>query len=303
MHFSRFLSVFGRFMFGAVLASCSDGGTQQGETVRVVPAGAGGNPAAGGNTGIPVVGTAGGASVGTGGSAGAGVGPTGGSSGAGGVAGSPAAGGSGGSGGASEPEGKIVLFDGSDATFKEWKARNNGQDNPWQNNGDGSMTVKSNTGDIISKQGFQDVFLHLEYKTPKITSAGGGQERGNSGVYLKSSYEMQVLDTYGLAPMIDGCGALYSIAPPLVVACNKEDEWNTYEIEFKANVCNNGQKSANAKFVEVKLNGQLVQQNVEADHTTQAGLDESCDPQGVLLQDHSSILPVSFRNIWVIPRN
>ena len=60
-----------------------------------------------------------------------------------------------------------------------------------------------------------------------------------------------------------------------------------------------------AVYIEkaVKLNGQVVQKNVEADGTTQAGLDESCDPQGVLLQDHSSILPVSFRNIWVIPRN
>ena len=174
---------------------------------------------------------------------------------------------------------------------------------PWQNNGDGTMTVQTNTGDIISKETFQNVFVHVEYVTPRITTAGGGQERGNSGIYLKGSYEMQVLDTYGLPPAIDGCGAVYGISAPLVVACNEEEVWNTYEIEFQANVCNNGQKTASAKFVEVTLNGMLVQQNVTVDNTTQAGQPETCDPKGILLQDHSSILPVSYRNIWVIPRD
>lgn len=293
--------------------ACSSGGTETDQTIKVTPtAGSAGTSASAGSTnggtggtapvaGSPTTGGTGSGQAGTSTSGGsAGQGP---SAGAGGSAGTGGTAGTAGAGGSGDDPNKIVLFDGSDASFKSWASRNNGQDNPWMNNGDGSMTVKSNTGDIISKEKFQDVFLHLEYKTPKITSAGGGQERGNSGVYLKSSYEMQVLDTYGLPPMIDGCGALYSIAPPLVVACHKEDEWNTYEIEFKANVCNNGQKSSNARFVEVKLNGMLVQQDVQADHTTQAGLPESCDPQGILLQDHSSILPVSFRNIWVIPRN
>lgn len=294
---------------GIVSASlaCSSGGTNDVTMVKVDPTAGTGSTVGGsssGGTGTPVS-TAGSPAMGgsaSGGQAGSSQ-VMGGSGGTGVAGGTGGTGGGGGTGGAGDDPNKVVLFDGSPASFKNWTSRNNGQDNPWTNNGDGSMTVKSNTGDIISKQVYQDVFLHLEYKTPKITSAGGGQERGNSGVYLKSSYELQVLDSYGLPPAIDGCGAIYSIKPPLVVACKKEDEWNTYEVEFKAQVCNGAQKTANAKFTSVKLNGMLVQENVEADHTTQAGLDESCDPKGVLLQDHSSILPVSFRNIWVIPRN
>jgi hypothetical protein len=294
-------------------SACSSGGTGTETMIKVDPpatagASSSGGTGSGGTPALPsagsqaLSGTGGGAQAGSPASAGSAGGENGGAGGTGGAAGSTS-GGTGGTAGAGEDPNKIVLFDGSDATFKSWSSRNNNQDNPWMNNGDGTMTVKTNTGDIISKQAFQDVFVHLEYKTPKITSAGGGQERGNSGVYLKGSYEMQVLDTYGLPPAIDGCGALYSIKPPLVVACHKEDEWNTYEIEFKAQTCSNGQKTANARFVEVKLNGMLVQQDVQADHTTQAGLPESCDAKGLLLQDHSSILPVSFRNIWVIPRN
>jgi hypothetical protein len=296
--------------------ACSSGGTEQ-TTIKVDPTagtgssmGGSGNSAGSGMT-IPTAGTpaTGGADSGQAGSqAAAGSGAVGGSlggTGSNGGAGGVTSGGSGGAGGTGggEPN-KVVLFDGTPETFKSWASvRDGSKDNPWTNNGDGSMTVKTNTGDIISKQKFQNAFVHLEYKTPKITSAGGGQERGNSGVYLKGSYEMQVLDTYGLPPAIDGCGALYSIKAPLVVACKKEDEWNTYEIEFKANVCTNGAKTANAEFVDVKLNGMQVQKNVVADHFTQAGQAESCDPKGLMLQDHSSILPVSFRNIWVIPRD
>jgi len=236
-------------------------------------------------------------------SGGSGGAPAGGSGGTvSGGSGGAVSGGSGGSGGSSEA-GKVVLFDGTDATFKSWKSLRNGATNPWKNNPDGSMTVQTNTGDIQSTQVFQDAFFHVEYVTPKITSAGGGQERGNSGIYLKGSWELQVLDTFGLAPAIDGCGAIYEVSKPLVVACNKEEVWNTYEIEFQAQTCTNGQQTAPAKVLEVKLNGMLVQQNVTLPaNETRAGQKPSCDPKGLLLQDHSSILPVSYRNIWAIPR-
>jgi hypothetical protein len=115
---------------------------------------------------------------------------------------------------------------------------------------------------------------------------------------------MQILDTFGLSAAVDSCGAIYGVSAPLEVACFDAEQWNVYEIEFRAQVCNQvGQKTANARFVEVKLNGTLVQQNVDVPGVTQAGLAESCEPKGLMLQDHASLLPVSFRNIWVIPRN
>jgi hypothetical protein len=197
----------------------------------------------------------------------------------------------------------IVLYDGSTESFNSWASVRNGGNNPWRNNSDGTMTVQTNTGDIISRQTFQNVFVHVEYVTPRITQVGGGQERGNSGVYLKGAYEVQVLDTFGLMPAIDGCGAIYGIAQPRVVACFDAEVWNTYEIEFRANTCNGNTKTASANFVEVKLNGQVVHQNVTVNNRTEGGQNEDCAPKGLLLQDHSSILPVSYRNIWVIPRD
>jgi hypothetical protein len=218
---------------------------------------------------------------------------------------SAGSGGAGGTGGAGQEANKVVLFDGSPGTFKEWVSVRSGAGNPWQANADGTMTVQSNAGDIQSKAKFNDVFVHVEYMTPKIVGEGTSeQQRGNSGVYLKGSYEAQILDTYGLPPTNGGCGAIYGISAPFSVACFQAEEWNVYEIEFRAQVCSaQGQKTQNARFVEVTLNGELVQQDVDVPGTTQAGQAESCEPRGLLLQDHSTVVPVSFRNIWAIPRD
>jgi hypothetical protein len=290
---------------------CSSGGTET-KTITV-PNPMGGTPGAGGSgtggAGVTTGGggagpTAGSAPVGGSTSGGSGgsvaVGGSGGSGDSGGSAGS---GGGGGSGGTGEDPNKVVLFDGSDASFNAWRSRNGGGANPWTKNADGSMTVKTGTGDIQSTQTFNSVFVHVEYMTPVLTSDSMGQERGNSGVYLKGAYEMQILDGFGTSPATNGCGAIYGVSAPIVVACKEAEQWNTYEAEFVAQECDGDTKTAPARFVEVKLNGTLVQQNVTVNGSTQGGLPESCEPRGLLLQDHSSTLPVKYKNIWVIPRD
>jgi hypothetical protein len=110
---------------------------------------------------------------------------------------------------------------------------------------------------------------------------------------------MQVLDSYGMPIAKDTCGAVYSVKEPLVSACFQGGMWNTYEIEFKANTCN---PTVHARIVSATLNGKLVQQDVEVPGFTTAGQAESCNAAGLLLQSHSSFKPVTYRNIWVIPR-
>ena len=296
--------------------ACSSGGTETKTVIMVQPTAGTGSTSGGSGTGGAGGGsalTAGSPAMGGSGNGQAGSQPlagsvgtgTGGAGGTGGGAGGTGGGAGGTGGSAGGDAGKVVLFDGSPESFKGWYPRN-GQatdPNPWTNNGDGTMTVKGGGGDILTKMPFTNVFLHVEYRSPKFDAPPQDpQQRGNSGVYLKGSYEMQVLDTFGLAVQNDFCGAVYKISAPLVSACKTAGEWNAYDIEFTANVCTNNTKTTNAKFVQVKLNDMLVQQNIVADHTTQAGLDETCDPRGVMLQDHGTIVPVSFRNIWAIPR-
>jgi hypothetical protein len=201
---------------------------------------------------------------------------------------------------------KIQLFDGS--TLAGWHKENQpGVPIQWKLNGDGTMTVvPSGTGVatlVQSDQTFSDLCVHVEYMTPMYPSSVTGQLRGNSGVYLKSAYEMQILDSYGDPPDINTCGAVYSIAKPLVVACYMELVWNTYEIEFKGSIWNSATppvKTQNAEFIKCALNGQIVQQDVTVNPAagyTPAGIPDAPGPQPLGLQDHLDL--VSFRNIWV----
>jgi hypothetical protein len=210
------------------------------------------------------------------------------------------------------PADKVVLFDGT--SLANWHKLNMpGVPVTWKLVAGGAMqVVPSGTGsatEIQSNMKFDDVCVHVEYMTPVFpTTTTDVQKQGNSGVYLKSAYEMQILDTHNLAPLNDGCGAVYSVRAPLVVACYQYLIWNTYEIEFKSSVWDTSsppKKIKDAVFVQVALNGKLVQKNVDLNPTggaTPAGIPDVAGPQPLGLQDHLDL--VQFRNIWVtIPHN
>jgi hypothetical protein len=264
--------------------------------------GSGGSPNAGaanagaanaGSGGDGSAGTTGGGSGGRAGSAGSGAGTAGGGAGGSAAAGCDWA----------NPDGRITLFDGT--TLTGWQNSTTGGAAEWRLVGDGSMEIvpMNPSTNLETTMKFEDLCLHLEYLTPMYPANVTGQQRGNSGIYVKRSYEMQVLDSYGQPPAIDGCGAVYNISPPLVVACNMQLVWNTYEIEFKASRWNaSGAKIENAVFVSATLNGMVVQRDVELDvSSTTAGQPDARGPQALMLQDHGNA--VLFRNIWAkIPR-
>jgi 3-keto-disaccharide hydrolase len=207
------------------------------------------------------------------------------------------------------PADKIVLFDGT--TLAGWHKENMpGVAIGWQLVAGGAMqVVPSGTGqatEVQSNMKFDNLCVHVEYMTPVFPSTTTDvQKQGNSGVYLKSAYEMQILDTSKLGPLIDGCGAVYKVQAPLVVACYQYLIWNTYEIEFQGSVWDaSGKKTKDAVMVRVALNGKLVQLNVDLNPSggfTQAGIPDAPGPQPLGLQDHLDL--VQFRNIWAtIPK-
>jgi hypothetical protein len=197
---------------------------------------------------------------------------------------------------------KIVLFDGTN--IDQWHSSAGGLAQ-WKIIGDGSMQVvpQANQTNIQTNMKFDDLCVHVEYMTPAYPSTVTGQARGNSGVYLKSAYEMQILDSYGQPAGLDTCGAVYGISKPLVVACNMELVWNTYEIEFKSSEWDSStppKKIKDAVYVQVALNGQIVQRNVDLNPpggSTTSGIPDAPGPQPLALQDHGDL--VSFRNVWV----
>jgi hypothetical protein len=192
------------------------------------------------------------------------------------------------------PSDAIVLFDGKD--LSKW---NNGD--KWEIK-DGYAVVKG--GDITTKDSFGDYQLHVEFATPAVVK-GNGQGRGNSGVFLANRYEVQVLDSFDNKTYFDGqCGSLYKQTPPMVNACRKPGEWQTYDIIFTAPRFDDQVKAAKVLtpgFVTVIHNGVVVQNHFELQGGTYydrpASYEKHPLKQPIRLQNHGD--PVRYRNIWL----
>lgn len=193
------------------------------------------------------------------------------------------------------PADAIVLFDGND--LSKW-ANDKGGEAKWTVK-DGVATVNG-TGYIHTKQEFGDCQLHLEWATPAKVS-GDGQGRGNSGVYLQSRYEIQVLDSYNNKTYFDGqAGAVYKQHAPLVNVCRKPGEWQSYDIIYHAPRFDTNGKLTKPGTVTVLQNGVLIQDHVEIKGTLHGDKNEyDAHPlkQPLALQDHHN--PVRYRNIWI----
>ncbi|MDX5478052.1 MAG: DUF1080 domain-containing protein [Cyclobacteriaceae bacterium] len=196
------------------------------------------------------------------------------------------------------PSDAIVFFDGS--SLSNFVSSKTGQNPEWtlQN---GVMTVAPGKGDIETKLGFGDMQLHIEWSAPTVIK-GEGQGRGNSGIFLMSHYEVQVLDSYESRTYSNGQAAsIYKQYPPLVNAMKAPGEWNTYDIYFTAPRFNSDGMLVSPARVTVVHNGILVQNNIEIKGPTEyIGIPNyKAHPNElpIKLQDHGDL--VSFRNIWV----
>lgn len=187
--------------------------------------------------------------------------------------------------GARPPEGAIVLFDGRNT-------------DAWENGKLVEGNLLGATG-TWSKRKFGDHHLHIEFRTPFMPTARG-QARGNSGVYIQSRYECQVLDSFGLEGEDNECGGIYSIAKPLIHMCFPPLAWQTYDIDFTAaRYDEQGNKTQNAR-VTIKHNGVVIHDDLELPHGTPGRHPEGPGPESLFLQDHGN--PVAFRNIWVVEK-
>ncbi|HKV46816.1 MAG TPA: DUF1080 domain-containing protein [Candidatus Acidoferrales bacterium] len=195
------------------------------------------------------------------------------------------------------PSDATTLFDGKD--LSAWQGAD-GNTPKWKVV-DGAFEIAPGTGNIHTKQAFGDCQLHIEWKEPS-PARGMDQSRGNSGIMLMSSFEIQVLDMDGNKTYADGgAGAIYGQYPPLVTASRNSGEWQAYDIIFRRpRFDESGHLIAPAR-VTVLLNGVLVQDNTTPSGPT-AFHDRppylpGPDKYPITLQDHGS--PVQYRNVWI----
>jgi len=159
--------------------------------------------------------------------------------------------------------------------------------------------TKGRTVNLISEFEHGDVEAQIEFCVPKDS---------NSGVYFQGRYEVQILDSWGVAhPKYSDCGGIYERwkdnrgyegHAPRVNASKRPGEWQTFDVIFRAPRFDaTGKKSENARFVKVLHNGKVIHENVEVTGPTRAAAYESDEKAygPLMLQgDHG---PVAFRKL------
>jgi len=190
------------------------------------------------------------------------------------------------------PTDAIILFDGT--TLRQWKISD------WKIENGELIAV---TGNLTTKQPFGDYQLHIEWMAPNPPQ-GGIWDRGNNGVMLMGLFEIQVYDSYTERLYPDGQAAsIYGQTPPMVNACRKPGQWQTFDIIFYAPVFKSG-KLEKPAYVTVLHNGVLVHHNQKiygpTGHRILARYEKPI-PQKLPLSLSAHNNPVRFRNIWIRP--
>ena len=200
------------------------------------------------------------------------------------------------------PSDAIILFDGQD--LSKWASHEKSSGGPpvdarWKLD-DGYFEVAPGTGELFTREKFADCQLHIEWASPEVVR-GNSQGRGNSGVFLMSLYEIQVLDTFNNPTYADGqAAAIYGQWPPLANLARKPGEWQTYDIVFEAPRFD-GDKLVKKAYQTVFWNGVVVHNHKEVMGPMVYRQVATYRPHEaelpVSLQDHGN--PVRYRNVWI----
>lgn len=165
------------------------------------------------------------------------------------------------------------------------------------------------TTNLTSKASFGDAEMEVEFLIPKGS---------NSGIYLMSRYEIQILDSYGKADdaiSVHDCGAIYERwdeskpkgsqgyegTPPKTNATSAPGTWQTFRIQFRAPRFDaSGAKTENARFLRVEHNGVVIHEEVDVTGPTRGGAagPEIASAPLIVQGDHG---PVAFRKFLVKP--
>jgi hypothetical protein len=190
------------------------------------------------------------------------------------------------------PSDALVLFDGRNLSHwlpSDWKVEH------------GYVEAVGGSS-LTTRESFGDFQLHLEWMAPDPPQ-GDMFNRGNNGVMLMGLFEIQIFDSYNEKLYPDGQAAsVYGQTPPLVNACRKPGQWQTYDLVFTAPVFE-ADKLAKPARVTLLHNGLLAHLNQEiygeTGHRILPAYKQKLSRGPLVLSGHHN--PVRFRNIWLRP--
>lgn len=177
----------------------------------------------------------------------------------------------------------IELFNGKDLTG-------------WRTFGSGPSGWRSENGLLINRapqepgqhKSYANIRTEREFEDFKLTCEVRVPRGGNSGIYLRGIYEVQVEDSFGKAPEQHIMGAIYSRIAPSENPAKPAGEWQSYEITLAD------------RHVTVVLNGKTIIANQPLLGCTGGALwSDVLRPGPIYLQgDHTS---VEYRNLVLRP--
>ena len=144
---------------------------------------------------------------------------------------------------------------------------------------DGYLVNEKNGANLRTTRMFDDFKLHVEVNCP---------DRGNSGLYLRGRYEMQIeYEAAGVEDAYHSMGAIYGMAAVTKELPRKPGEWETFDITLIG------------RRVTVVRNSVTVIDNQEIAGITGGALDSrEGDPGPFYIQgDHTG--GIKFRNITI----
>ena len=196
---------------------------------------------------------------------------------------------------AKPPKGAIVLLPfkaGEKPSMDEWENKS------WPTLSNGAMRVGKRNNFTVRKFGSSK--LHIEWRCP-YEPTKRGQGRGNSGVYTQKRYEVQVLESFGLASRSNDAGSIYKVANTKINASLPPLQWQTYDIEFKSAVIGADGKVKTPPTLTVSHNGiEIHKDQVLPSKTTAAAASGLTKKDSLMLQDHGN--KVEYRNIWIVEK-
>jgi Domain of Unknown Function (DUF1080) len=166
------------------------------------------------------------------------------------------------------------LFNGKD--LSGWEPIANRRPSHWVAK-DGELVNTESGANLKSTRKFDDFKLHIEFNCP---------EHGNSGLYLRGRYEIQIGTEGGKLPSHE-MGAIYGFHAPAKEVPPRPDEWQTYDVTLVG------------RHVTVIHNGVTIHDNQEIEGITGGALDSNEEEPGpfFLQGDHKGLL--RFRNITI----
>ena len=179
-----------------------------------------------------------------------------------------------------------------------------------------TLTLVPGTGVLANLPGTggTDLFTTAEYGNIDLELEYMMARGSNSGIYLQGMYELQLLDSWGTKnPTAGDNGGIYQRwdeskpegqkgyegYAPRQNASKAPGLWQKLRISFQAPRFDaNGQKTENAKFLRVELNGVPIHEDVELSGPTRGAMGPQERALGpIRIQgDHG---PVAFRNIRI----